>query len=50
MLERSPLTKAVITKNLAAYKHEGFWFCMDTLRDKRVLDNMIRNKKSPWLK
>ena len=50
MLERSPLTKAVITKNLAAFKHEGFWFCMDTLRDKRVLDNMIRNKKSPWLK
>ena len=34
MLERSPLTKAVKTKNLAAYKHTGFWFCMDTLRDK----------------
>jgi len=50
MLERSPLTKAVKTKNLAAYKHKGFWFCMDTLRDKKVLDAMIKNKKSPWLK
>jgi len=50
MLERSPLTKAVKTKNLAAYKHKGFWFCMDTLRDKKVLDTMIKNKKSPWLK
>jgi len=50
MLERSPLTKAVKTKNLAAYQHEGFWFCMDTLRDKKVLDALIRNKKSPWLK
>ena len=50
MLERSPLTKAVVTKNLAAYKHEDFWFCMDTLRDKKVLDKMIRSKKSPWLK
>ena len=50
MLERSPLTKAVKKKNLAAYKHSGFWFCMDTLRDKKVLDTMIKNKKSPWLK
>ena len=50
MLERDPLTKAVKTKNLAAYQHEDFWFCMDTLRDKKVLDNMIKNKKSPWLK
>ena len=50
MLERSPLTRAVKTKNLAAYKHSGFWFCMDTLRDKKVLDTMIKNKKSPWLK
>ena len=50
MLERSPLAKAVKTKNLAAYKHSGFWFCMDTLRDKKVLDTMIKTKKSPWLK
>ena len=50
MLERSPLAKAVKTKNLAAYKHSDFWFCMDTLRDKKVLDIMIKTKKSPWLK
>ncbi len=50
MLERSPLKKAVSTKNLAAYKHTGFWFAMDTLRDKKVLDNLIKNNKSPWLK
>ena len=45
MLERSPLTKAVKTKNLAAYKHTGFWFCMDTLRDKEVLETMMKNKR-----
>lgn len=50
MLERSPMSKAVKTNNLAAYKHEGFWFCMDTLRDKKVLDIMLRNKKAPWIK
>ena len=50
MLERSPMSKAVKTKNLAAFKHTDFWFCMDTLRDKKVLEEMIKNKKSPWLK
>ena len=50
MLERSPLLKAVKTKNLSAFKHNGFWFCMDTLRDKKVLDKMIKDKKSPWIK
>ncbi len=50
MLERSPISKAVKTKNLAAFKHRGFWFCMDTLRDKKVLEEMVKNKKSPWLK
>lgn len=50
MLERSPLTKAVKSKNLMAYKHTGFWFCIDTLRDKKLLETMIKNKKSPWLK
>ena len=50
MLERTPLKKAVKTKNLAAFKHAGFWFCMDTLRDKKVLDNLVKIKKSPWIK
>lgn len=50
MLERSPLKKAVETKNLAAYKHSGFWYAMDTLRDKKVLDELIKKNKSPWLK
>ena len=50
MLERSPLIKAAKKKNFAAFKHKGFWSCMDTLRDKKVLDNLIKKKKSPWLK
>ena len=35
MLERLPIQKAVETKNLSAYKHSDFWFCMDTVRDKK---------------
>ncbi len=50
MLERSPLKKAVKANSLGAFKHKGFWFCMDTMRDKKVLDTLIKNNKSPWLK
>lgn len=50
MLERSPMLNAVKTKNLAAYRHEGFWYCMDTVRDKKVLDEMIKKNKLPWTK
>lgn len=50
MLERAPLNKVVKSEDLAAYRHEKFWFCMDTLRDKKVLDALIKNNKAPWLK
>ena len=49
MLERNPINRATRKKSLAAYKHEGFWFCMDTLRDKVSLENMIKKKNAPWL-
>ena len=49
MLERNPINRATKKKSLAAYKHAGFWFCMDTLRDKVSLENMIKKKKAPWL-
>lgn len=34
---------------LSAYKHSDFWQCMDTLRDKNYLENLIRNNQTPWL-
>jgi glucose-1-phosphate cytidylyltransferase len=47
MLEREPLEKLVKIKQLVAYKHHGFWQCMDTLRDKILLNKTFR-KKIPW--
>ena len=35
-------------KKLLAYKHKKFWYCMDTLRDKRHLNNLWISKKAPW--
>jgi glucose-1-phosphate cytidylyltransferase len=33
---------------LAAFRHEGFWQCMDTLRDKRYLEGLWQAGKAPW--
>ena len=45
----SDTLQALAQKNkLAAYKHNDFWYCMDTLRDKRHLNNLWVSKKAPW--
>jgi glucose-1-phosphate cytidylyltransferase len=44
-LEREPLEKAARSKQLFAYKHNGFWQCMDTKRDKDNLEKIYKNKK-----
>ena len=50
MLEREPLEKLVSINELMAYKHEGFWQCMDTMRDKNLLNQLYRKKNIPWIK
>lgn len=45
MFEREPITKLVRKRNLIAYRHESFWFCVDTLRDKIVLEKIYKKKK-----
>lgn len=44
-LEKDPLEKAAKKKQLVAYKHTGFWQCMDTKRDKEILDKKVRKFK-----
>ena len=44
-LEREPLEKISKIKQLTAFKHEGFWQCMDTKRDKENLNKIFKNKK-----
>ena len=44
-LEREPLEKVAKRGQLGAYKHEGFWQCMDTKRDKDKLNEIIKSKK-----
>ena len=47
-LEREPLEIICKRKQLAAFKHEGFWQCMDTKRDKELLENLYINNPE-WL-
>ena len=49
MLEREQLLKLTKKKQLMAYRHHGFWQCMDTMRDKNILKKMWREKKAPWV-
>lgn len=50
VLEKEPLEWAAKENELAAYKYDGFWQCMDTLRDKQFLDNLLIEEKAPWVK
>ena len=43
-LEQEPFKAATKKKQLLAFRHEGFWQCMDTLRDKKILEDKIKEK------
>ena len=46
--ERWPLERLAANGQLAAYRHEGFWQPMDTLRDKNYLEELWATGKAPW--
>jgi glucose-1-phosphate cytidylyltransferase len=48
-LEAHGLEKLATDRQLAAYKHEDFWQCMDTLRDKHLLERLWRSGQAPWM-
>ena len=47
-LEANALESLAEQGQLAAYRHEGFWQCMDTLRDKRLLESLWNENEAPW--
>ena len=49
ILERAPFEDLAKDGELYTYKHEGFWKCMDTLRDKMQLQDMYDNDNAPWI-
>ena len=50
VFEKEPMERLAKEGQLMAYKHEGFWQCMDTKREMEKLESMIQNKVAPWIK
>jgi glucose-1-phosphate cytidylyltransferase len=48
VLEREPLERAAQMGELMAYRHEGFWQCMDTKRDRDMLESLWQKGEAPW--
>ena len=48
VLEKEPLIKLTKERQLVAYKHTGYWKCMDNLNEKNQLEAIYRNKKTIW--
>lgn len=48
VLEGDPLENLARDNQLMAFKYEGFWQCMDTLRDKKLLEKLWENNNAPW--
>ena len=48
VLEKTPLENLVKGNQLMAYKHAGFWQCMDTLREKEKLEALWESGEAPW--
>ncbi|MBI4687491.1 MAG: glucose-1-phosphate cytidylyltransferase [Nitrospirae bacterium] len=46
--ERSPIEKLALDGELMGYRHYGFWSCMDTLKEKNLLEELWRGGKAPW--
>ena len=46
--EQDPMINLTREKQLVAYKHYGFWRPMDTMSDKRVLEELWRDNNAPW--
>ena len=48
VLEKDSLEKLIADEQLAAYQHNGFWQCMDTLREKEKLEKLWESGEAPW--
>jgi glucose-1-phosphate cytidylyltransferase len=48
VLEREPLEELAAARELSAYRHTGFWDCMDTYKDAVLLDDLWKQGDAPW--
>ena len=46
--ESDPLETLAKDRQLSVFRHKGFWAAMDTMRDKRELEDLWRHDRAPW--
>ena len=50
VFERKPLETLAAQGELMSYIHEGFWQCMDNIREKNLLESLLKNNAAPWMR
>ncbi len=50
ILEKKPMEILAMEGKMSAYRHHGFWQCMDTMRDKEKLESIYASGEAPWMK
>ena len=48
VLEREPLEQLAVARELHAFRHDGFWECLDTLKDAILLNDLWEGGQPPW--
>ena len=48
ILERMPLETLAKENKLTAFRHDGFWYAMDTMRERKYLEKLWESQKAPW--
>ena len=48
VFEKEPMERLAAERQLRAYRHDGFWQCMDTFREQQLLDRMWQSGRAPW--
>ena len=50
IFEQEPMQRLSMDGQLMSYRHHGFWQCMDTMREKKMLENLWQSGQAPWKK
>ena len=50
VFEKDPLNRLVDEGQLMSYVHEGFWQCMDNIREREMLEKLLQAGQAPWKK
>lgn len=50
VFERKPLETLAVQGELMSYIHKGFWQCMDNIREKNLLESLLKNNAAPWMR